>query len=295
MTEELPIFEEPKQINGAEVVQQEPVVETQEPVEAIEPTVEERAKEFGWNPDYQGPNKKTAEEFLKFGEQRAPLLKKENDRLKEQMATMQKSYQNMMETSAATIKKQKEDNEKRIADLEVAKKDARENLDVEKLESVVNEQNALRDENKKLEQAAPPIDPTVTLWAQENEDYIKKVQSDPVLLKYQDAVALENREALLKLPPRARFEEIQRLVMQDMAHKFTNPNRDEAPQVNTTNRTPTMKKPTVDKFTLANLPKAEREAYDLIVKASRFKTNDEKKAFEERYLENYKLMTGSAV
>lgn len=270
-----------------------PSIPAEKPVaELTEEEIQDRAMEYGWNPDYNGANKKSAKEFLEVAEKRAPLLLKDKRRLEQENEILKKQNLKMMENSAETIKKLQSDADKRIAELEVKKKEAKENLDTEALESAINEQNDIKQEKQKLSQQATPVDPTVEFWARENKDFVTKVESDKVLSNYADAVALDMRDDLMKLPPAERFEKVKQRVMEELPHKFANPNQQQAPRTLTMNRTATPQRPNESKVSISNLPADEKAAYDLIVKAQRFKTTEEKKAFDDRYLENYKIMNG---
>lgn len=253
---------------------------------------EARAKEMGWNPDFDGPNKKSAKEFLEVGEKRAPLLQKELKNTKAENEALRKYNEKLVNDSTETIKQLKAENERRFVELEAQKKTARDNLDTDGLEKAIEEQNKIKENTQKLEQAAsaPKIDPSVQIWARENKDFVEKAETDRVVAKYTDAVALEMRDELLKLPPAERFERIKERVMEDLPHKFGNPNQAQAPKTLTMNRTPAMAKSDEGKLTISSLPKQDKEGYDLVVKGQRFKTIEDKKAFDERFLENYKIM-----
>ncbi len=255
--------------------------------------IDAKAKSYGWNPEYDGANKKSAKEFLEVGQKLSNInALKDKKRLEKENEILRKSQESLMQTSAETIKKIKADTDRRIQELEAVKKDAKENLDIDGFEKATNEQIQLKEEKSKLENAAPPIDPSVHLWAQENEDFVKKVESDKVLSNYTDSVALEMRPELMKLPAADRFEAIKKRVMEDLPHKFTNPNQQQAPRTLTMNRTQTPQKADEGKVTLSTLPKDVKEGYEVIVKAKRFKTDADKKAFDDKFLENYKAMKG---
>lgn len=291
--QEINIFEESPQ-NIAAALEPEKIETPIQTAEAVETDddIEARAISYGWKPDYDGPHKKSAKEFLELGEQRAPLLKQRLKQKEDEIATLRKSYNNLMQTSAETIRKKTEENEARIADLEKGKVEARENLDVDKLEKIVNEQNNLKAETQALKNTPPPIDPSVQAWAIENQDFVKKVQSDPVLEEYSNVWAAKNIGYLQTLPPAERFAKVQEHILQEFAHKFTNANQQQAPKTQPTHRTPSMQKPVEAKLSISTLPPAEKAAFDLIVKASRFKTEADKKAFETKYLEEYKTIYG---
>lgn len=258
-----------------------------QPIEQIDET-EEKAKSFGWKPDYEGPNKKTAKEFLETGEKIAASATETKRRLERENEILRKSYENMMQASAETIKKIKEDNDKRIQDLEVVKKTARDNLDVEGLEKAITEQGKLQQSTQQLQQAVPQIDPAFQTWVQENPDFVQKYENDVVLRAAADAWALSNKDYLLTLPVRDRYEKIRENMQTEMPNKFGNPNQQQAPRTLTMNRTQTPNKPNEGKLTISTLPADEKAAYEVIVKAKGFKTTEAKKAFDERYLEEYK-------
>lgn len=274
------IIQQPAHI--AQEVHQETAIE-----EMAEHEIEEKAKAFGWKPEYDGPNKKSAKEFLETGEKILSNTLQEKDRLKKENEILRRSYEQMMTSSAETVSKLKNENEKRIQDLESVKKTAKENLDVEGLENAITEQNKLINDNKTVTQ--PVIDPTVQLWAQNNADFVKKLESDPALERHAESIALAKRDELMKFSPAERFQKVMEQLIEERPDKFGNPNQEQAPRTLTMNRTQTPVKPNADKLTISTLPAEDKAAYDVIVKYQRFKTPEAKKAYDERFLSEYKI------
>ncbi len=269
----------------------EPQIKKEKSLDELdEEEIQRRAEEAGWRADYAGRNQKTAREFLEVGEKAAPLILKDKKRLEAENEILRKSHERMMQTSADTVKTLKEDYERRIQELETVKNTAKENFDMDGFEKAIDSQDKIKQAAAKLEQSIPPIDPTVQLWAQDNADFIQKVEGDKVLSKYAEAVALEMRSELLQLAPAQRFDKIKERVMQELPERFSNPNQQQAPKTLTMPRTQTPQKSNDGRLTVSSLPSDEKAAYDLIVKAQHFKSPEQRKAFDDRYLENYKIM-----
>lgn len=252
--------------------------------------IEAKARLYGWHSEYDGPNKKTAKQFLEDGEKRVGLALKDKERLEKENEVLKKYNQSLLNSSAETIKKLTSDYDKRIAELEKEKASARENLDLDAYDKATNEQNQIKEEKQKVEAAQPKLDPIVELWARENADFVQKVESDEIMESYANHVAMKMHSELVKLPPVERFQKVMERVKSAFPDKFTNPNQEQAPRPQAPVRTQSVQRAGASDLTISTLPKEDKDGYDIIVKSMRFKTSEEKKDFDKMFLENYKLV-----
>lgn len=142
--------------------------------------VEEKAKVQGWNPDYDGPNRKTAEQFLEDGEKIAPVVAERNKKLMEDIASLKQDIKELSDQQFKVIAeaKQKGYNDA-MRELEEKQIEAVEEQDVEKFKALEEEKKKLKRPDIKKTNPEQKIDPDFTEWHKENTWY-RAGSQDPI-------------------------------------------------------------------------------------------------------------------
>ena len=189
--------------------------------EAIEETVERdyeaEAKEQGWNPDYEGPNKADAKTFVEKGEKITGILKSRVDRLEQTAAELRAANKEFGEYQKQLREKDKKAAEERIAQLEALRATAITDGDGQ-------EYNRVDREIAKARQSIQPenVNTEVALeqeWAANNQWYGR----DLALTAFADGVtAMVEAEGY---NGKARLDEIARRTRETFPQKFENPKR----------------------------------------------------------------------
>ena len=181
---------------------------------------EAEAKEQGWNPDYDGPNKTDAQTFVERGEKIAGILKSRLDKQEAQIAQLQETHQKFGEYHKQTLEKQRKQAEARIASLEEKLAQSITDGDGQAYTQINREIDSL-----KSNQAQDPTDDMAAWqrlsqgWINENEWYAK----NPKLAAYADGIS--DRIRAEGFNGTAYFSELTRRVKEDFPEEFTNPNK----------------------------------------------------------------------
>lgn len=180
-----------------------------EPLEVKGPTIEDTAREQGWNPDYTGPDKIDAAEYVR----RKPLFDKihaqgrELKEIKRSVDSMVGTYKSMSE---AQYQRGVKDAEKRMAEAEAS-------FNVVAYKEAAADKAVLEQSHQAIEQATPAgVPPEVEIWCNANPwfDKDKIMQTD----------ALEYKDRYVKRNPSAPLNEVlayvEARIKKDYPEKF---------------------------------------------------------------------------
>lgn len=192
--------------------------------------VEAEAKLFGWNPDYEGPGKRTAEEFLEEGKRINGFLRKDLEKLRSEISkrdmTIGELQQTMQEFAAFHQETEKKAYERAVKELKEERKAALREGDGEKVVEI-------EDRIEQLEEAAPQqrtpgkaapsptADPVWQSWVAENKWFTESPKLRAVSNGYGDLVRAE----FPNLVGREFLEEVKRRVAEDFPESFSNSER----------------------------------------------------------------------
>ena len=198
--------------------------------------VEAEAKLFGWNPDYEGPGKRSAEEFLEEGKRINGFLRKDLDKLRAEIgkrdATIGELQQSMQEFAAFHQETEKKAYERAVRELKEERKAALREGDGERVVDI-------EDRIEQLEEAAPQqrapaaktpsptADPVWQGWVAENKWFTENAKLRAVSNGYGDLVRAEFPE----LTGRQFLDEVKRRVAEDFPEAFSNSERRRASPV----------------------------------------------------------------
>lgn len=170
-----------------------------------EKSVEEVAREQGWNPDYDGPDKIDAAEFVR----RKPLF----DKIKSQSKEL-KEVKKLVEGMANTYKSMSAAQyQKGIKDAEARMKQAKADYDVEAYEAAAQDKATLEKAKESVAAEIPPTDQAeIDAWCDRNPwyDTNKIMRTD----------ALEYREKFIKRNPDATTAEVLEYVENKMRKDY---------------------------------------------------------------------------
>ncbi len=240
----------------------------------VERDYETEAREQGWNPDYDGPNKVDPKVFVEKGEKIAGMALKRLEKAESQITTLQESNRQFGEYHKQTLETQRKNDADKIADLEGQLAQAitdgdganytRLNREIKKVESQ-------QQPNGNDAQAYANIAET---WARDNTWYA----DDPKLRTYADGLADKLRHEGYQ--GEAYFSEITRRVQEDFPDSFKNPNKSKAGSVETGGQRAVQSK----EGTYDSLPPDAKAFCDSFVKEG-FMTR-------EQYVETYEFDEG---
>lgn len=202
----------------------------QEATEPVEISVEDRAREQGWQPaeEYEGDKSKwvSAETFVAKGEliSKIEAIGKELKNTKKAMHMLQDHHTKVKEaefTRAVNYLKQQ-------------KKQAYESGDVDKIieidEQLVNvketqkQQAMIRTQEEQVEET---VHPNFVQWVDKNSWY----NTDAELREASDAIGLAHAKANPNKTPEEVLDFVSRKIKATYSEKFSNPNRDKASSV----------------------------------------------------------------
>lgn len=143
--------------------------------------IEEKAKSQGWNPDFEGPGAKTAEEFVRDGERIAAISSKNNKKLSEEIAGLKTTIETQ-NTNFSDFQKQqfkaiheasKTGYDKAVKEIEEKQLAAVEDGDTDKYKELDKEKKDLKKPvvtTPKAEEK-PKVDPEFLTWHKDNSWY----------------------------------------------------------------------------------------------------------------------------
>jgi len=142
-----------------------------------EPDYEAIAKDQGWDPTYDGPNKKSAKQFVEDGEKIQPILqanlRKERQRVEALEARLQETEENTKRSLSAMQKHFERETQRQIAEIQAKKKQAVKNADEEAFEKLEAEEKELLKAKPEEESETKDFraDPVVQQWEKDNSWY----------------------------------------------------------------------------------------------------------------------------
>lgn len=232
---------------------------------------EAEAKEQGWNPDYDGPNKTDAKTFVEKGEKIAGIANKRAHVLEERLNRLEESNKKFGEYHKKTLEQQKKRDQETIRELEARLAQAITDGDGQEYTRMNREIESI-----KANQVEMPTDDMAAWnamserWINENPWYTQSRK----LARFADGISEEVRSQGFN--GAAYFAELTRQVQAEFPEEFKNPNKSNAAVVEDTGEKGTT---TSKKNTYNNLPAEAKRACDDFV-AQGFMT-------KEDYLANY--------
>lgn len=134
--------------------------------------VEEKAKKQGWNPDYDGPNAKTAEEFIADGERIAAIASKNNKKLESELEDVKGLLKEMQDQQFKTLAEAKQQGyQQALKEIEKQQRAAVEDADVEKFDELEKEKKNLKKPEVEKPKKEPAIAPELKAWLKDNPWY----------------------------------------------------------------------------------------------------------------------------
>lgn len=249
-------------------------MEEEQEVQQISPEVIEKAKRMGWiaPEDFKGDNGKfvPADEFVKRAEDLMPIMKSQLrkydekvQRYESEITGLKSSLESQKKTTEKLVKMSKTVSERAYEqakkDLQAKQAQAVADGDVEKWQKLEDEKDRLeRPEPIEVEKEAPQQNPVFDNWHSQNDWYLK--DSDMTIWANGYAQIVQNEN------PNMPYDQVLRTVeakAKDVfSHKFENPNRQKASDVESAPDTNNM---TPNKKTYNNLPADAKSACDNIV------------------------------
>lgn len=238
--------------------------------------VEQRALEMGWRPktDFEGDESDfiDAKEFV----QRKPLYDKishQSKQLKNLTSAIEAlKVHNGKVQEAAYQKAIKDIREQRSLALRDGEFEKFEQLDDE-LRSAEKQVEIIREEfSKPIVKEEQEIHPTFSSWLNQNPWY----QSTKYMRDFADDVGKELAAA--GMSPEKVLEEVAKRTRKEFPHKFSNPNKQSAPDVGAS------KGPSNSKSVELNMPEEDRKIMNTILRAGGIT--------KEEYIKQYKLIQG---
>lgn len=193
---------------------EEQVVEAPAAEEQQGPPIEDVAREMGWNPEHDGPDKIDAAEFVR----RKPLF----DKIKQQSKEL-KDIKRMVEKITTTHKQISEAQYRRgITDAERRMKAAKDTLDVDGFQAAMNDKVAL-EQAVVAQNMQAELPPEVAEWCERN----KWFDTDTVM----QADALEYRERFVRLNPNAHIKDVLAYVEKKIKKEYPEAFEEAKPEV----------------------------------------------------------------
>lgn len=218
-------------------------VEAPEQTEAVQLNdVEQQAVEHGWKPKDQfdessGKKWRSAEEFM----DRKSLFDKIEEQHK-RIRTMEQGLRSFAEYNSTIEKKAYE---RALSELKHARKEALREEDLLRAEDIQDQIDALKESPPQLPKIPTPseLPEPIRQWREKNSWYEK----DKVMTNFADG--LGNRLHAQGMPPSDILVQVEREVREQFPEKFRNPNKSNAPQMETGNKKPNS---AVDAFRLTD-------------------------------------------
>lgn len=180
---------------------------------------EAEARAQGWAPEEEWRGKpedfKTAEQFVKAGENIPAILKSKVDRLETRVEELLDSNKKLNELSQRQVQKERKEKEKLISELEEARKQAITEGDGEAFDRADKQINDLRNDYPQT----PEIDPLAKKWLENNAWY----ETNAKLGAYADGMA--DRLVAQGYTGQAYFDELTSRVQDAFPEEFGNKNR----------------------------------------------------------------------
>ena len=139
---------------------------------------EAEAREMGWSPEYNGPNKKSAKQYYEDGLNIQPILQANLRKEREKVTALESRLQETEETTkrslAAMQKHFERETQRQIEEIRAKKKLAVKNADEEAFEKLeAEEKELLKPKEEPEEKKDLKSDPIIQKWEQDNPWYGK--------------------------------------------------------------------------------------------------------------------------
>ena len=211
---------------------------------------EAEAKAQGWAPESEWRGKpedfKSAEQFVKDGEDIPAILKSKVDKLEGRVEELLASNQKLNEVSQRQVQKERKEKEKLISELEETRKQAVSEGDGEAFDRADKQINDLRNDYPQT----PEIDPMAKRWLESNPWY----ETNDKLGAYADGQA--DRLVAQGYTGQAYFDELTKRTKEAFPEEFGNKNRSKPNTVEDAAPSSPSSKQTFD-----NLPAEAKEAF----------------------------------
>jgi hypothetical protein len=192
---------------------------------------EREAKLFGWNPEYEGPGKKSAEEFLEEGKRINGFLRKDLDKLRSEIskrdATVAELRGTMAEFAAFHQETEKKAYDRAVKELREERKEALRDGDGAKVVEIEDRIDELNEAAPKPREAVqrpksdPQQDPVWTGWVSENRWFQESPKLRAITNAFGDLVRSEHPD----LVGRPFLEEVKRRVAEEYPQELGNRER----------------------------------------------------------------------
>lgn len=224
---------------------------------------EKESKEMGWDPSYDGPNKKSAKQFYEDGLNILPIVRanlgKEREKVTALEARLQETEENTKRSLDAMEKHFKREIERRIEDIQAKKKQAVKNADEEAFDKLDAEEKELLKPKEDPPEAGKidyRADPVVQKWEQDNSWYGK----DEDLTDYADFYSSKLRKNGETKKGRDFLDLVAEGVKKQFPDKFRNPRKDNFSGAAPSNRQQPAKTTSFD-----SLPPSAKRSFDYAV------------------------------
>lgn len=237
--------------------------------------IEVEALKQGFNPNFDGDNKKTPKEFLEVAFNHNHVLKERNEKLSTEVDDIKAELKKQHSLTQKLVEFQEEQKQKAVSkairELEVQKKDAILEGDPDKVELIDKE----IDEHKE-EVAKSSGNPILDAWIDNNQWYL----NDEEMGIEADLIAKQLKDTGRFPATDAGYEKLvtamEKKVKKAFPEKFENPKKDLPPEVSGGRPSPTRN----SKKSYEDLPSDAKQACDEFVSGGIFKSRDE-------YVANY--------
>lgn len=226
-----------------------------------EPDYESIARDQGWNPSYDGPNKKTAKQFVEDGENIQPILqanlKKERQRVEALEARLKETEVNTQKSIQALQKHAERETERKLAELREQKLKAVKNADTEAFERLEKEEKEFLkpEEPEKTDDKDYRSNPTIKAWESENPWY----GTDKDLTAYANGISGDLRSETDKTG-KEFLDIVAERTRNAFPHKFKNPRKD-----NHTGAAPSSRQQPAKSTSFDTLPSSAKRDFDYAV------------------------------
>ena len=192
--------------------------------EVVERDYEAEAAKEGWNADYDGPNAKSAKEFVESGEKiagiavkKARTLEKTVEELTSRLGSIESTKAEFVEFNQRALAKERQEKAELIAQLEARQAEA------------INEGDGetYLQTKRQIEEAeaAPRVEPGQEPWAREWAADNSWYATDVIMRGAADGIAQQLRQMNFPDTGKNFMDEVSRQVREAFPHKFENPNR----------------------------------------------------------------------
>lgn len=165
-------------VKAEDVLNDTEVSETPEPDkggEGAEPEIDydHEAKEMGWNPEYSGPNKKTAKEYYEDGLKIQPILQANLKKERAARENLEVRLREQETNSRKSIEALQKHYERELATVQAKKEAAVKNADVDEFKKLEAEEKELLKSKPEIEKEEKDFrsDPVIQQWEKDNSWY----------------------------------------------------------------------------------------------------------------------------